>query len=56
METDCKKEKEEQDMGRRSLTEYASVSITMNRYVHPSMEVKRNNMNRLRVFFEDTEK
>ncbi|MBR1741703.1 MAG: site-specific integrase [Lachnospiraceae bacterium] len=34
----------------KSLSEilgHASVSITMNRYVHPSMEVKKKNMNRL---------
>lgn len=34
----------------KSLSEilgHASVSITMNRYVHPSMELKRNNMQRL---------
>ena len=34
----------------KSLSEilgHSSVSITMNKYVHPSMELKRKNMNRL---------
>ena len=34
----------------KSLSEilgHASVNITMNRYVHPTMELKRNNMERL---------
>lgn len=37
----------------KSLSEilgHASVSITMNRYVHPSMELKRENMQRLSGF------
>jgi integrase len=38
----------------KSLSEilgHASVTITMDRYVHPSMELKRENMNRLSVLF-----
>lgn len=38
----------------KSLSEilgHASVSITMNRYVHPSMELKRDNMQRLSSLF-----
>lgn len=38
----------------KSLSEilgHASVTITMNRYVHPSIELKRNNMERLSVLF-----
>ena len=31
---------------------HASVSITMNRYVHPSMEFKRENMKRLDALLE----
>ena len=36
----------------KSLSEilgHASVNITLNRYVHPSMELKQENMNRLSV-------
>ena len=29
---------------------HASINITMNRYVHPSMELKRKNMQRLSDF------
>ena len=39
----------------KSLSEilgHASVNITMNRYVHPSMELKRDNMNRLNTLIE----
>ncbi len=38
----------------KSLSEilgHASVTITMNRYVHPSIELKRNNMERLSTLF-----
>ena len=38
----------------KSLSEilgHASVNITMNRYVHPSMELKRENMNKLNDLF-----
>lgn len=38
----------------KSLSEilgHASVSITMNRYVHPSMELKKENMQRLSAFY-----
>lgn len=38
----------------KSLSEilgHANVNITMNRYVHPSMELKRNNMNKLADLF-----
>lgn len=38
----------------KSLSEilgHASVTITMNRYVHPSIELKRNNMERLSALF-----
>ena len=37
----------------KSLSEilgHASVNITMNRYVHPSMELKQKNMNMLSAF------
>ena len=40
----------------KSLSEilgHASVNITMNRYVHPSIEFKRKNMNRLSVFLQN---
>ena len=36
----------------KSLSEilgHASVNITLNRYVHPSMEMKRDNMEKLRA-------
>lgn len=42
----------------KSLSEilgHATVNITMNRYVHPSMEFKRKNMNRLAVFIQEQE-
>lgn len=38
----------------KSLSEilgHASVNITMNRYVHPSMELKKKNMQRLSSLF-----
>ena len=38
----------------KSLSEilgHASVNITMNRYVHPSMELKQENMNKLSDLF-----
>ena len=38
----------------KSLSEilgHANVNITMNRYVHPSLELKRENMNRLTNLF-----
>lgn len=38
----------------KSLSEilgHSTVNITMNRYVHPSMELKRENMNRLTDLF-----
>jgi integrase len=39
----------------KSLSEilgHSSITITMDRYVHPSMDVKRENMNKLSVLFE----
>lgn len=44
----------ELDFDIKSLSEilgHASVNITMNRYVHPSMELKRDNMNKLSELF-----
>ena len=38
----------------KSLSEilgHSTVNITMNRYVHPSMELKKENMSRLSVLF-----
>ena len=45
----------EQGVDVKTLSEilgHASVNITMNRYVHPSMEFKRENMNKLAGLFE----
>ena len=42
----------------KSLSEilgHASVNITMNRYVHPSMEYKRDNMSRLTALLPQSE-
>ena len=46
----------EQGVDTKTLSEilgHANVNITLNRYVHPSMDFKRKNMDKLSELFED---